>query len=162
VREPPPHPLPEGVKPPGMGPRKIANAGNDLRHWADLCGAELSPDARKHRPSPRLMTQAALVAKESGRLREFHYPAFRARWADALDVADAGVVRNLLGSAGLDADAALERAQSQEISDQLDRDSQAALERGVFGAPTLFVGDEMFWGNDRFELVRHYIQKARS
>jgi 2-hydroxychromene-2-carboxylate isomerase len=32
----------------------------------------------------------------------------------------------------------------------------------VFGAPTLFVGDEMFWGNDRFELVRYYIQKSSS
>ena len=44
--------------------------------------------------------------------------------------------------------------------EQLDADSRAAVERGVFGAPTLSVGDEMFWGNDRFELVRHYIQKS--
>ena len=105
------------------------------------------------------MTQAALVAKDQGRFREYHYPAFRARWADARDISDLEVVRALLAGAGLDADAALVRAQSDELRERLDADSRAAIERGVFGAPTLFVGDEMFWGNDRFELVRHYIQK---
>ncbi len=108
------------------------------------------------------MTQAALVAKDQGRFREYHYPAFRARWADARDISDPEVVRALLAGAGLDADAALERARSDELRERLEADSRAAIKRGVFGAPTLFVGDEMFWGNDRFELVRHYIQKSRS
>ena len=71
-------------------------------------------------------------------------------------------MHGLLAGAGLDADEALARAQSDELKERLDADSRAAVERGVFGAPTLFVGDEMFWGNDLFECVRHYIQKARS
>ena len=161
IKEPPPNPLPEGVKAPGLGPRKQANLANDLRHWAELCGAEFHP-AGGERKDPRLLTQAALVAKDQGRFREYHYPAFRARWADAKDISDPEVVRALLAGAGLDADAALERAQSDELRERLDADSRAAVERGVFGAPTLFVGDEMFWGNDRFELVRYYIQKSRS
>ena len=115
-----------------------------------------------NRSNPRLMTQAALVAKDEGRFREFHYPAFRARWADPVDIADPEVVRGLLAGAGLDADRALARAQSDELMERLDADSRAAVERGVFSAPTLFVGDEMFWGNDQFECVRHYLQKARS
>ena len=103
-----------------------------------------------------------LVAGDEGRFREFHYPAFRARWAEARDIADPEVVRALLAGTGLDADAALARAQSDELRERLDAESRAAVERGVFGAPTLFVGDEMFWGNDRFELVRYYIQKTSS
>ena len=71
-------------------------------------------------------------------------------------------MRSLLAGAGLDAAPALARAQSDELRERLDADSRAAVERGVFGAPTLFVGDEMFWGNDRFELVRYYLEKARS
>ena len=160
IKEPPPNPLPEGVEAPGLGPRKQANMANDLRHWAELCGAEFHP-TRGERKDPRLLTQAALVAKDQGRFREYHYPAFRARWADAKDISDPEVVRALLAGAGLDADAALERAQSDELRERLNADSRAAVERGVFGAPTLFVGDEMFWGNDRFELVRYYIQKSR-
>jgi predicted DsbA family dithiol-disulfide isomerase len=135
--EPPENPLPEGVKRPGLGPRKKSHAHDDLRHWAELCGAEFSPDARKNRPDPHLLTQAFLVAKDE-------------------------VVRALLAGAGLDADAALARAQSDELRERLDAESRAAVGRGVFGAPTLFVGDEMFWGNDRFELVRYYIQKSSS
>ncbi|NRA01136.1 MAG: DsbA family protein [Myxococcales bacterium] len=162
IKEPPPNPLPDGIKPPGLGPRKRANAANDLHHWAELCGAEFSPAARKLHKDPRLLTQAALVAGDEGRFREFHYPAFRARWAEARDISDPELVRSLLAGAGLDADPALERAQSDELRERLDADSRAAVERGVFGAPTLFVGDEMFWGNDRFELVRYYLEKARS
>jgi 2-hydroxychromene-2-carboxylate isomerase len=161
IREPATHPLPQGVTPPGLGPRKARNAAGDMRHWADLCGAEFSPAARERRASSRLLAQAALVAKEAGRLREFHYPAYRARWAEARDIADPAVVGELLARAGLDGPRALERAQSQELQERIDADCRAAMERGVFGVPTLFVGDEMFWGNDHFELVRHYIQKHR-
>ena len=157
-----PNPLPEGVESPRLGPRKRENYAADLRHWAELCGAQFSPESRKHRPSVRLMTQAALVARDEGRFREFHYPAFRARWAEARDIADPEIVGSLLAGAGLDADDALERAQSEQLRERLDADSRAAVERGVFGAPTLFVGDEMFLGNDRFELVRYYIQKAKT
>ena len=47
-----------------------------------------------------------------------------------------------------------------ELIQRLERDTQEAIERGVFGVPTLFAGGEMFWGNDRFELVRYYVQKV--
>jgi 2-hydroxychromene-2-carboxylate isomerase len=46
------------------------------------------------------------------------------------------------------------------VAARLDADTREAIERGVFGVPTVFVRDEMFWGNDRFELARHYIRKA--
>lgn len=160
VREAAPEAPASGARGPGMGPRKLRNAANDLRHWADLCGAEFSPSARSIRPDSRLLAQAALIAQDEGKLRRFHYPAFRARWAEARDIADPAVVKELLQNAGLDGERALARAQSDEQRARIDADSRAAIERGVFGAPTLFVGDEMFWGNDRFEVARHYVQKA--
>ncbi len=160
VREPAPNPLPQGVSAPGMGPRKRAHAAQDIAHWAEVCGADFSPDARRSRPSTRLLAQAALVARDAGVFREFHYPAFRARWAQARDVSDPTVVRELLEGAGLDGADAIARATSQDLSDRIDACSREAIERGVFGAPTLFVAKEMFWGNDRFEVARHYLQKA--
>ena len=62
--------------------------------------------------------------------------------------------------AELEPDAALDEAQSDARAQQLDSDTGSAVERGVFGVPTLFVGKRMFFGNDRFELVRHFIEKA--
>lgn len=70
------------------------------------------------------------------------------------------MLRELLSGAGLDPAAVLGRARSSELEERLARETEAAVARGVFGVPTLFVGDEMFWGNDRFELVRFYAQKA--
>jgi len=146
---------------PKPGPRKSADYQNSVRHWADLCGADFSPDARAlSRSDTTLALQAALVAREEGRFAQFHQPAYRARWAEAEDLSQRSVVQRLLVEAGLDGEAALVRAESEEIKDRLERQTEEAIARGVFGVPTLFVGDQMFWGNDRFELVRHYLTRA--
>ena len=100
------------------------------------------------------------MARDQGRFAEYHHAAYRARWAEPRDLSERGLVRELLAGAGLDGDAALAFAESQEIADRLARDTREAIDRGVFGVPTLFVGDEMFWGNDRFELVRHFLTRA--
>ena len=85
----------------------------------------------------------------------------RTRWCDGRDMSKPEVLAELFEQAGLDVDAAVTRAQSDEINERLDKNTQDAIERGVFGVPTMFVGDEMFWGNDRFELVRFCIERAR-
>ena len=143
------------------GDRKRRWYLSDLRAWAEMVGAELAPlQSGSPRPDTRLLMQAARVAQQRGAFREFHYPAYRARWAEARPVDDPAVVRALLAGAGLDADAALEEAGSEALAERLDADTRAAVERGVFGVPTLFVGEQMFFGNDRFELVRHFLEKG--
>ena len=148
-------------KAPELGPRKQQNATNDIRHWAEALGAEFSPAARAlNKSDTQLALRCALVAKDLGRFREFHYSAYRARWAQARDLSQEDLLAELLRAAGLDPVAVLARAKSAELEARLTRDTEAAIGRGVFGVPTIFVGDEMFWGNDRFELVRFYVQKA--
>lgn len=147
---------------PAPGERKRRWSESDIQAWSDMIGADLRTDARDLITRPtRLALKAALVAKDAGRFREYHYPTYRARWAEARDVSDRDVVRTLLAGAGLDADAALARAESAELDARLDRETQAAIERGVFGVPTVFVGDRLFWGNDRFELARHFVERSQ-
>ena len=141
------------------GERKKHWYVSDLRAWAEMIGAEVSLQARDRRPDTRLLLQAALVAKDHGRFREFHYPAYRARWAEARPVDEPEVVRALLDAAGLDAEAALEEARSPALAERLEANTRGAIRRGVFGVPTLFVGDRMFFGNDRFELAHHFMAK---
>jgi 2-hydroxychromene-2-carboxylate isomerase len=148
---------------PGLPPgeRKSAWYVSDLRAWAEMVGAELAPlGSVTKRPDTRLLLRAALVAADRGAFREFHYPAYRARWAEARPVDDPAVVRELLDGAGLDGEEALAEAQSEALERRLAADGEAAIARGVFGVPTLFVGDRMFWGNDRYELARHFIAKS--
>lgn len=150
----------KGGLPPGD--RKRAWYMSDLRGWAEFCGAEFAPfDSKAERPSTRLLLQAALVAADRGVFREYHYAAYRARWAEARAVDQPEVVRELLVGAGLPGDEALAAAQDAAVADRLASDTRSAIERGVFGVPTMFVGDRMYWGNDRFELVRHAIEKSR-
>ena len=159
--------LPEGAgKSPArapLGPRKSSDYASNVRHWSDLLDADFSPDSRNFlKTDTSLALRGAMVAQEEGVFREYHYPMYRARWAEPRDLSKPEVVHQHLHSAGLDADAALARAESPELVERIEADTQAAIERGVFGVPTLFVGDEMFWGNDRFELVRHYLKKPES
>ncbi len=156
--------LPEGQQEPAprpkLGPRKQADYIASVQHWAEFCDAPVSPDALQFiKSNTSLALRAALVAKDAGRFHEFHDPMYRTRWATPKDPEDPTVIHALLENAGLDADAALARAESEELVSRLDHDTQRAIERGVFGVPTIFVGDQMFWGNDRFELVRHYLTK---
>jgi 2-hydroxychromene-2-carboxylate isomerase len=143
------------------GERKKSWYASDLRAWGEMVGAEFSKETLGRRPDTHLLLQAALVAKDRGRFRAFHYPAYRARWAEARAVDEPAVVRELLDAAGLDADAALEEARSPAVADRLARDTSEAIARGVFGVPTLFVGERMFFGNDRFELARHFVAKEQ-
>ena len=79
---------------------------------------------------------------------------FRAIWIDQRNMNDPATVAEVLQAGGFDASAFVALAVEQTVKDELKALTQAAVERGVFGAPTFFVGDQMFWGQDRFEFVR--------
>jgi len=79
---------------------------------------------------------------------------FKALWIDALNLNDAQLTARILAEGGFDP-ADIERlAQDAETKAALKATTQEAVERGVFGAPTLFVGDQMFFGQDRMDFVR--------
>jgi 2-hydroxychromene-2-carboxylate isomerase len=149
--------------PGSRGSRKRDHYLRDLLSWAEMMGVEMSPKAAELRKTDaRPALRAAMVAAEMGRFREFHYPAYRARWSQGRDLSQPEVLAELLEKAGLDADSALARAEAEDVDATLQQRTQDAIDRGAFGVPTMFVGDKMFWGNDRFELVRFYIEKERS
>ena len=78
---------------------------------------------------------------------------FRAMWAQPRNMGDAQEIAAVLREAKLDADQIFALAAEPAVKDQLKRNSEEAVERGVFGAPTFFVGNEMFFGQDRLEFV---------
>ena len=68
-------------------------------------------------------------------------------------MSDPEVLTVVLEKAGLDAGPILERCKEQEIKDLLRKNTDDAVARGAFGAPTFFVNDELFFGNDRLDFV---------
>ena len=77
----------------------------------------------------------------------------KAMWEDGQKMDDPEVVAAVLTAAGLDARAILEATQDPEVKAELMANTEAAAERGAFGIPTFFVGDEMFFGKDRLGQV---------
>jgi 2-hydroxychromene-2-carboxylate isomerase len=80
---------------------------------------------------------------------------FKAIWVDALNLNEEDVVSSALTRANFDALELLTLANEPSTKDRLKEVTIEAIERGVFGAPTFFVGDEMFWGQDRIEQVKN-------
>lgn len=79
---------------------------------------------------------------------------YRATWVEGLNTGDAAVLRPVLERLGVDAEAVLALAQDEEVKVLLKVETEKAVKRGLFGLPTMFVGDEMFWGQDRLDFVR--------
>jgi 2-hydroxychromene-2-carboxylate isomerase len=76
-----------------------------------------------------------------------------AMWEDGRNTGDPEAVAAVMGEAGLDAAGLLARAQTDEVKQKLAANTQAAVDRGVFGIPTMFVGSEMFFGKERLGQV---------
>ncbi|MEO7031101.1 MAG: 2-hydroxychromene-2-carboxylate isomerase [Herbaspirillum sp.] len=79
---------------------------------------------------------------------------FPAMWADGLDLGDLTVLMALLLKAGFDTQQIQALVQDQEVKDKLRTETEAAVARGVFGAPSMFVGEELFFGQDRLDFVK--------
>jgi 2-hydroxychromene-2-carboxylate isomerase len=74
-------------------------------------------------------------------------------WKGRKNMGDPEVLAAVLGDAGLDAAALLALAESPETKDRLKVNTESAVARGAFGAPTFFVEDEMFFGQDRLDFI---------
>jgi 2-hydroxychromene-2-carboxylate isomerase len=95
-----------------------------------------------------------LQMRDKPRFEDYCAAMFRAIWVDAQNMNDPGVVAAVLDKADFDAPALLALGAEQAVKDELKAVTQAAVDRGVFGAPTFFVADQMFWGQDRLDFVR--------
>lgn len=124
--------------------------------WRDLeriC-AELSIPF--HRPSqfPRNGLLAARIAcwfATEPWVPEFIRSVYRANFAEDLDISNASVLENCLESLGQAGANLIQQAQLPESKEKLRAQTERAVTLGIFGAPTLVVGPELFWGNDRLE-----------
>ncbi len=114
-----------------------------------------------HFPINTLMLMRGAVGlqmREPARLIPYGDAVYRAIWAEGRDMNDPAVVGAVLQQAGFDPQQMLALTQAQEVKDRLKAVTQEAVERGVFGAPTLFTGGQMFWGQDRLDFVKEALQ----
>jgi 2-hydroxychromene-2-carboxylate isomerase len=95
--------------------------------------------------------RAALFADERGRLREFSGAAFRKVFVEGRSLAEPDNLRDAAREVGLDPDEVAEAVGRPDIKQRLKDQTDEALARGVTGIPTVAIGDELFWGDDRLD-----------
>ena len=95
------------------------------------------------------LMRGAVAAQALGQFEPYIEAVFWAMWEDQQQAGDPEVLAQVLTNAGLDAKAILELSQSPEIRAKLGENSQVAYDRGAFGIPTFFVGDEIYFGKDQ-------------
>ncbi len=106
--------------------------------------------------------RGAVAADMDGQLARYADAVFRHMWEDELKMDDPEVIRSALDTAGLDGARTLARIQEQEIKDRLLENTQGTVARGTFGAPTFFVGKEIFFGKDKLRDVEDEIESAKA
>jgi 2-hydroxychromene-2-carboxylate isomerase len=136
-------------------PAKGRWMGEDIARWARRYGVPFT--FNPHFPINTLTLMRGAVGLQMRQPESFgRYvdAVFDAMWVKPRNLGDAAVLAAMLGEAGLDADAFMALAGDPEVKAKLVANTEEAVARGVFGAPTCFVGTQMFFGQDRLEFVR--------
>jgi 2-hydroxychromene-2-carboxylate isomerase len=126
----------------------------DMKRFADAYGVPLVMNPHFPIITTTLMRAATALQGQSDEAFQRYMDAiYRAIWVEALNMNDPSVVGEVLTRAGFDPAAVLAMANEQVTKDKLKAVTMTAVEKGVFGAPTFFIGEHMYWGQDRIEQV---------
>ena len=130
----------------------------DLARWARRYGLALNPSDMRSNDGDAC-SRAAIAADSPAQAAAATLALYRAIWSEGVTLPGPDEVVAALAAAGLAVDGIAARIGSPEVAAQLDANTDEAAERGVFGSPTMFVGQAMFFGNDRMEFVREEIAR---
>ncbi len=142
-------------------PAKGAYMLRDLNRFASKYGVSLN--FSPHFPINTLMLMRLLSGVQSQKPERF-LPLLTqildAMWVQALNLGDQEVLANILDQGEMEVTEAMSLVQDESVKARLKEQTSEAVARGVFGAPTFFVGSEMFWGQDRLDFVRAAVETS--
>ena len=136
-------------------PAKGKWMGQDIARWAKRHGAAFA--FNPHFPIntlPLMRGAVGVQMRQPERLDAYLSAVFTAMWAQPLNMGDPAVTAATLGAAGFEPEAFMAMIGDAEVKAKLVANTEEAVARGVFGAPSIFVGDMLFFGQDRLDFVR--------
>ncbi|HET6308296.1 MAG TPA: 2-hydroxychromene-2-carboxylate isomerase [Rhodopila sp.] len=149
-----------GLPLPKRSPQRQAYRLQELARWRDHLGIPITIQP-KFFPSSEQLTAGCVIAL---RETEGDQPAIalahrilKALWQEEKNPADQETLAGLIRDVGLDPDKVIALGSDPKWAEQRRADTQAALARGVFGAPSYVIGDEIFWGQDRLSFVERHL-----
>jgi 2-hydroxychromene-2-carboxylate isomerase len=134
----------------------------ELQRWRDKRGLNFRFQPKYVPLNARLADGLVVAALEAGHDPDpFLRRAFAGVWEQELNLADAETLVRLADDSGLPGKALVERSGSEEISQKYEQNRQEALAADVFGSPAYVLDGEVFWGQDRIELLMDALKSGR-
>ncbi len=132
---------------------------DDMARWARRYGVALAMNP--HFPINTLTLMRGAVGMQMRRPDDFERyidTVYRAMWQTPCNLGDPAVMAQVLQRAGFDVEGLSALVNDAEVKARLAANTEEAVARGVFGAPTMFVGEQMFFGQDRLDFVREALR----
>jgi 2-hydroxychromene-2-carboxylate isomerase len=141
-------------------PAKASYMLKDLQDWAHQAGLKIKMPPSVFPVNSVKAMRACLVVDQQGKLVDFARAVFRAYWSEDQDISQDAVLEAVCDRAAVDPDV-IARAADPAVKAALKANTDELIARGGFGSPTLFVnGDDMYFGNDRLELLRTSLRRT--
>jgi 2-hydroxychromene-2-carboxylate isomerase len=135
--------------------------GREIRRWSEERGAPVTDGIPTHHFNDVGLANRMLIAAMDGgaSIDDLSHSFLQAHWRDDADLADVDTLCGLVQAAGLDAGTVLTGARSDATRARYEAFTREAIERSVFGSPTYFVAGDMFYGQDRLEMVKRALTR---
>jgi len=147
---------------PAMVPAKGRWMNQDMARWAQRYAVPLAMNPHFPINTLTLMRGAAgLQLRQPAEFERYVDTVYRAMWEAPCNMGDPAVLAQVLQRARFDVEALLALVNDPEVKARLVANTEEAVARGVFGAPTMFVGAQMFFGQDRLDFVRDALSSSR-
>jgi 2-hydroxychromene-2-carboxylate isomerase len=138
-------------------PSKARYQAKDLNDWAAFCGLSIQIPG-DWPPDTELALSGAVLATAAGLAAPYSKAVFQAYYAEGRDISQRDVVSTIAESVDLASVGA--QLSGAELVEQVQANEDELIRRGGFGSPTMFVGESMFFGNDRMPLVEFALGQA--
>lgn len=144
-------------------PAKARYMLKDLGDWARLSGLRIKMPPTVFPVNSVKAMRGCVWIKDEAQMIAFATAVFEAYWGDDQDISQDAVLSGICARVGVDAGAFFDGIGEQSVKDALRANTEDVIRRGGFGSPTMFLdGDDMYFGNDRLELVRAAILRRNA
>ena len=138
-----------GNRPPGTVKAKGSYLMTDVARWVERYSLPFKMNPAFPQNTLKAL-RLALVAQKQGDFEAVHQALFDGMWVQEKDLGNDEVLAGIAAQAGV----SIGDIEDPAIKNELKANTGEAVARGAFGAPTFFIGEQMFFGNDRFEFIR--------
>ncbi len=147
------------VAPFKQSPSRLNYRFRDMQRIADKLGLAINPKP-KHWPVPVDLAATTIYSAADLGIdpHRVSFALLSAVYSEELDISDAGVISGILNKLDLDAEAIVRHRENKIIHSRYEAATDAAIQLGVFGSPTYVVGEEMFFGQDRLDMLADFLR----